>query len=184
MYVDYTRGLIKHSVISLTQAFSDQSYSSTSLKMPYIIGDPDVEEATTMDTDDREFDSPPRRRFRPTSAAVTGDIGRALLLGHVMLASHCSECNTVLMRDRAGEVYCVTCIRNGDAEQATTQPAAAAPPQPQHDAQRAILEDTERILAERRARRDQISDRISQYLVQGYTMLDRHCGVCLTVIVR
>lgn len=153
--------------------------------MPYIIGNPDVEEST-MDTDDNDFDSPPRRRFRPTSAAVTGDIGRALLLGHVMLASHCPECNTVLMRDRAGEVYCVTCIRNGDAEQGATHtqavPAAVAPPQ--YDAQRAIAEDTERILAERRARRDRISDRISQYLVQGYTMLDRHCGVCLTVIVR
>ena len=179
--------------------------------MPYIIPDPNDNNFGDMDTDsDAAGDSdmeepelvvaPPPAMIRPSTSDVTARIGRALLRGHTMLASHCAACNTVLMRDPATSTeYCVTCSgRNrtdgpvraagGHAGAGMVGPQArviqvteSVQTRPNPAAQNS---EVEAILAARRLRRDRISDRISHYLLQGHTMLARHCPLCDTVVLR
>lgn len=155
--------------------------------MPYILDN-------IMETDGlSDQQQQPENRFRPTTGDVTSRIGRALLRGHTMLASHCAECNTVMLRDPRGAEYCITCdgdaaaIHSNRSSMNNAIVSAARPPQPiqqENAIHTQSMQEAEQLLAARRLRRDRISDRISQSLLQGHAMLDRHCGVCDTVILR
>ncbi|KAM7536490.1 hypothetical protein Aperf_G00000088284 [Anoplocephala perfoliata] len=120
-------------------------------------------------------------RKRRRSDNISELMGQYLLKGWRKLDEYCPVCNTVLLRNKEGNLFCVACDKFTSYQVSAEVPAQnndnhALFPLPLSHAE--DFSERER----RRKRSDKISELMGAYLLKGWRMLQSCCPVCDTIL--
>eukprot|EP00474_Spongospora_subterranea_P009242 CRZ09700.1 hypothetical protein [Spongospora subterranea] len=134
----------------------------------------------------------PGERSESTNDDLVNRISERLVQGWTMLARHCPVCTTVLVGHRSHGIFCVgcqlPCVTEEDASAMQLEVAPSQIPQEtvtdDDDDWQPPSAEEQRIMDERRAHRDRVSDLMASKLLAGWAMLNEHCETCATPLLR
>lgn len=136
----------------------------------------------------------------PNSDQVSKKLGDGMLMGWCLLGEHCPLCNTPLMRKKDSTMWCVHCelpvmkeedldptihTQVNNSTTAETRTGATDDAYDGYDDDNMDFSDfieVEKVendrVATASARTNDVSAKLGQYMLQGWTLLDRYCDDC------